>query len=190
MLTSAFRPTGTPPFTGADPMRTYNIILKGIDAIEFPRNITRNASALIKKLCRDNPTERLGYQRGGISEIQKHKYVTNFYFAYLVLLICYFLCVGGLMVSIGKAYAIEHYLRQYYRPSRAQQTQRTLMIIHQIQMVRRQMITPAGTRISKCPSGSLYMKWAAIQILLDMQEASWCYAICLCVCTFLKENRF
>lgn len=56
-------------------MRTYNIILKGIDAIEFPRNITRNASALIKKLCRDNPAERLGYQRGGISEIQKHKWV-------------------------------------------------------------------------------------------------------------------
>jgi len=54
-------------------MRTYNIILKGIDAIEFPRNITRNASNLIKKLCRDNPAERLGYQRGGISEIQKHK---------------------------------------------------------------------------------------------------------------------
>lgn len=54
-------------------MRTYNIILKGIDAIEFPRNITRNATALIKKLCRDNPTDRLGYQRGGISEIQKHK---------------------------------------------------------------------------------------------------------------------
>lgn len=64
---------GTPPFTGPDPMRTYNIILKGIDAIEFPRNITRNATALIKKLCRDNPAERLGYQRGGIQEIQKHK---------------------------------------------------------------------------------------------------------------------
>lgn len=64
---------GTPPFTGADPMRTYNIILKGIDAIEFPRNITRNATALIKKLCRDNPAERLGYQRGGIGEIRKHK---------------------------------------------------------------------------------------------------------------------
>jgi len=43
---------GTPPFTGADPMKTYNIILKGIDAIEFPRNITRNARVLIKKLCR------------------------------------------------------------------------------------------------------------------------------------------
>ncbi|KAF2900680.1 hypothetical protein ILUMI_05506, partial [Ignelater luminosus] len=70
--------TGTPPFTGADPMKTYNIILKGIDAIEFPRNITRNAQALIKKLCRDNPAERLGYQRGGISEIQKHKWFDGF----------------------------------------------------------------------------------------------------------------
>ncbi|XP_037960243.1 cGMP-dependent protein kinase, isozyme 2 forms cD5/T2 [Teleopsis dalmanni] len=71
--------TGTPPFTGPDPMRTYNIILKGIDAIKFPRNITRNASNLIKKLCRDNPAERLGYQRGGISEIQKHKWFDGFY---------------------------------------------------------------------------------------------------------------
>ncbi|XP_045476208.1 cGMP-dependent protein kinase, isozyme 2 forms cD4/T1/T3A/T3B isoform X3 [Harmonia axyridis] len=70
--------TGTPPFTGSDPMKTYNIILKGIDAIEFPRNITRNAMALIKKLCRDNPAERLGYQKGGISEIQKHKWFDGF----------------------------------------------------------------------------------------------------------------
>ena len=44
--------TGTPPFTGTDPMKTYNIILKGIDAIDFPRNITPRAKELIKKLCR------------------------------------------------------------------------------------------------------------------------------------------
>ena len=50
-----------------------NIILKGIDAIDFPRNITGRARELIKKLCRDNPTERLGYQKGGIRDIQKHK---------------------------------------------------------------------------------------------------------------------
>lgn len=56
-------------------MRTYNIILKGIDAIEFPRNITRQATVLIKKLCRDNPAERLGYQRGGINEIRKQQWV-------------------------------------------------------------------------------------------------------------------
>lgn len=70
--------TGSPPFTGTDPMKTYNKILKGIDAVEFPRCITRNAANLIKKLCRDNPAERLGYQRGGITEIQKHKYVSCF----------------------------------------------------------------------------------------------------------------
>ncbi|XP_076361228.1 cGMP-dependent protein kinase for isoform X4 [Tachypleus tridentatus] len=44
--------TGTPPFTGSDPMKTYNIILKGINAVEFPRCISKNAMALIKKLCR------------------------------------------------------------------------------------------------------------------------------------------
>jgi len=33
-------------------MKTYNIILKGIDTIEFPRKIVKNATHLIKKLCR------------------------------------------------------------------------------------------------------------------------------------------
>ena len=71
LIISIFK--GTPPFTGTDPMKTYNIILKGIDAIDFPRNITSRAKELIKKLCRDNPSERLGYQKGGIRDIQKHK---------------------------------------------------------------------------------------------------------------------
>lgn len=60
-------------------MKTYNIILKGIDAIDFPRLVPRNAAILIKKLCRDNPAERLGYQRGGIEDIKKHKWFDGFY---------------------------------------------------------------------------------------------------------------
>ena len=44
--------TGSPPFSGSDPMKTYNLILKGIDAVDFPRKITKNANNLIKKLCR------------------------------------------------------------------------------------------------------------------------------------------
>ena len=48
-------------------------ISQGIDAIDFPRNITGRARELIKKLCRDSPAERLGYQKGGIRDIQKHK---------------------------------------------------------------------------------------------------------------------
>lgn len=70
--------TGMPPFTASDPMKTYNIILKGIDMIDFPRNISRNAQSLIKRLCRENPTERLGYQKGGISDIKKHKWFQGF----------------------------------------------------------------------------------------------------------------
>ena len=54
-------------------MKTYNIILKGIDVIEFSKKISRNAHNLIKRLCRDNPAERLGYGKNGIVDIKKHK---------------------------------------------------------------------------------------------------------------------
>ncbi|XP_013422046.1 cGMP-dependent protein kinase 1 [Lingula anatina] len=70
--------TGSPPFTGSDPMKTYNQILKGIEAVDFPRKITKNAQNLIKKLCRESPSDRLGYQRGGVKDIQKHKWFEGF----------------------------------------------------------------------------------------------------------------
>ena len=40
------------PFSGPDPMKTYNVILKGIDAVEFPRKVSKMAALLIKRLCR------------------------------------------------------------------------------------------------------------------------------------------
>ncbi|CAH8626669.1 unnamed protein product [Heterobilharzia americana] len=70
--------TGTPPFTSSDPMRTYNIILKGINAIEFPKCITRNAQCLIKKLCRDAPAQRLGARKSGITEVRNHAWFEGF----------------------------------------------------------------------------------------------------------------
>ncbi|ELU03428.1 hypothetical protein CAPTEDRAFT_180843 [Capitella teleta] len=70
--------TGSPPFSGSDPMKTYNIILKGIDVIEFSKKISRNAHNLIKRLCRDNPAERLGYGKNGIVDIKKHKWFQGF----------------------------------------------------------------------------------------------------------------
>uniref|UniRef100_A0A8C6UDW6 cGMP-dependent protein kinase n=1 Tax=Neogobius melanostomus TaxID=47308 RepID=A0A8C6UDW6_9GOBI len=70
--------TGSPPFTGTDPMKTYNIILKGIDMIVFPKKITKNALNLIKKLCKDNPCERLGNLKNGVKDIQKHKWFEGF----------------------------------------------------------------------------------------------------------------
>lgn len=67
--------TGNPPFTANDPMSVYQLILKGIDMIDFTRhNVGRSAQSLIKKLCRELPAERLGYQKGGIQDLKKHRY--------------------------------------------------------------------------------------------------------------------
>uniref|UniRef100_A0A4W4DSV1 Protein kinase domain-containing protein n=1 Tax=Electrophorus electricus TaxID=8005 RepID=A0A4W4DSV1_ELEEL len=43
---------GSPPFTGADLLKTCAAVLKGIDAVEFPRSISRAAAELVKGLCR------------------------------------------------------------------------------------------------------------------------------------------
>ena len=73
--------TGNPPFTSSDPMNTYNIILRGIDALEFSSLITKNAQLLIKRLCKENPMERLGNQKDGLMDIRKHKWFTGFHWS-------------------------------------------------------------------------------------------------------------
>jgi len=70
--------TGTPPFTASDPMKIYNIILRGIDQLDFPRHVTKTAIAIIKKFCKENPSERLGYQKDGILDIRKHRWYQGF----------------------------------------------------------------------------------------------------------------
>ncbi|XP_030095445.1 cGMP-dependent protein kinase 2 isoform X2 [Serinus canaria] len=70
--------TGSPPFSGADQMMTYNLILKGIEKLDFPKAITRRPEDLIRRLCRQNPTERLGNLRNGINDIKKHRWLSGF----------------------------------------------------------------------------------------------------------------
>ncbi|NWS27028.1 KGP2 kinase, partial [Polioptila caerulea] len=70
--------TGSPPFSGADQMMTYNLILKGIERLDFPKIITRRPEDLIRRLCRQNPTERLGNLRNGINDIKKHRWLSGF----------------------------------------------------------------------------------------------------------------
>lgn len=70
--------SGSLPFCGPDPMGTFSATLRGIDLVEFPKTIGRNASSLIKKLCRTSPSERLGNQRNGAKDIQKHKWFEGF----------------------------------------------------------------------------------------------------------------
>lgn len=70
--------TGNPPFSGIDQMMTYNLILKGIEKMDFPRKITRRPEDLIRRLCRQNPTERLGNLKNGIHDIKKHRWLNGF----------------------------------------------------------------------------------------------------------------
>ncbi|VDD95337.1 unnamed protein product [Enterobius vermicularis] len=70
---------GRPPFQAGDPMKTYTLILRGIDALDIPnRRIGKTATSLVKRLCRDNPGERLGTSIGGVSDIRKHRWFMGF----------------------------------------------------------------------------------------------------------------
>jgi len=70
---------GNPPFNGEDPMTTYNIILRGIEALDFPHSVTRSAQHLIKRLCRYEASERLGAQKDGVQDIRNHKWFQGFH---------------------------------------------------------------------------------------------------------------
>ncbi|KAG7214463.1 hypothetical protein INR49_026894 [Caranx melampygus] len=70
--------TGSPPFSGSDQMMTYTLILKGIEKMDFPKKITKRPEDLIRKLCRRNPSERLGNLKNGIIDIKKHRWFNGF----------------------------------------------------------------------------------------------------------------
>jgi cGMP-dependent protein kinase len=76
--------TGVPPFASNDPMKTYNMILKGIDALDFPRHVSKQGCVLIKKLCRETPAERLGCQRHGMKDVRKARWFDGFDFVALI----------------------------------------------------------------------------------------------------------
>ncbi|CAH8514114.1 unnamed protein product [Dicrocoelium dendriticum] len=60
-------------------MKIYNVVLRGIEAVEFPvALINRTAIALIKRLCAQNPAHRLGYGFGGVIDIKQNKYFQGF----------------------------------------------------------------------------------------------------------------
>ena len=59
-------------------MKTYNMILRGIESIEFPRKFPRTANHLVHKLCKDSPAERLGYQKHGLKDIKMHRWFQGF----------------------------------------------------------------------------------------------------------------
>uniref|UniRef100_A0A8C7ZH30 cGMP-dependent protein kinase n=1 Tax=Oryzias sinensis TaxID=183150 RepID=A0A8C7ZH30_9TELE len=66
--------SGRLPFDNTEQIKIITATLQGIDHIEFPNTICKDASDLIKMLCRSNPSERLGSQRNGVKDVQQHKW--------------------------------------------------------------------------------------------------------------------
>uniref|UniRef100_A0A3B5MCI6 cGMP-dependent protein kinase n=1 Tax=Xiphophorus couchianus TaxID=32473 RepID=A0A3B5MCI6_9TELE len=70
--------SGRLPFDGSDPLKILTATVNGIDQNEFPKSFRKDACDFIQKLCRGNPSERLGSQRNGAKAIQKHKWFDGF----------------------------------------------------------------------------------------------------------------
>lgn len=56
-------------------MKIYQQILGGIEVVKMSAKIPKPAQNLIKNLCKQMPAERLGYQKRGIMDIKRHRYV-------------------------------------------------------------------------------------------------------------------
>ncbi|KAF0990180.1 hypothetical protein HZS_5948 [Henneguya salminicola] len=69
---------GRPPFVGDDPIKTYNVIMKGFESVSFPPEVSKNFESFVRKLCRVNPNERIGYSKKNFSDILKHKFLVDF----------------------------------------------------------------------------------------------------------------
>ncbi|XP_061692153.1 cGMP-dependent protein kinase 2 isoform X2 [Syngnathoides biaculeatus] len=70
--------TGNPPFGGSDPIKIYTMVLYGIEKVDFPKRIGRRPDDLIRRLCKQNPVERVGNKKNGIIDIKKHKWFQGF----------------------------------------------------------------------------------------------------------------
>ncbi|RVE68422.1 hypothetical protein OJAV_G00091250 [Oryzias javanicus] len=70
--------SGLLPFDDPDQIKIITATVQGIDHVDFPKTICKDASDLIKNLCRSNPSERLGSQRNGVKDVQQHKWFEDF----------------------------------------------------------------------------------------------------------------
>jgi len=70
--------SGHPPFESAAPMQIYSKVTKGINKINFPAKCKGNCEDLVKNLCKKEPTDRLPMKKGGIANVQKHKWFAGF----------------------------------------------------------------------------------------------------------------
>lgn len=69
---------GRTPFKTESRMKTFNLILRGIDNIFFNNKLPPTVSNLIKRLCKPMPTDRLGCLKGGAQDVRNHRWFKGF----------------------------------------------------------------------------------------------------------------
>jgi hypothetical protein len=62
--------TGDTPFYGNDDFTMFQKIRKGIEAVTFPRSLSKNCKSLIIGLCQLKPEERIPMKKNGIQILQ------------------------------------------------------------------------------------------------------------------------
>ncbi|ODH52047.1 AGC/PKA protein kinase [Paracoccidioides brasiliensis] len=63
---------GQPPFWDQNPMCIYEQIVQG--RLRFPVNMPSTARDIVTQLCTTNPSERLGYIKGGATRVKQHPF--------------------------------------------------------------------------------------------------------------------
>lgn len=70
--------SGHPPFEASTPMQTYHKVQKGIRSVPFNSNCRGSVQSLITGLCDQTPAMRLPMKVGGVDNIMKHEWYSDF----------------------------------------------------------------------------------------------------------------
>jgi len=70
--------SGNPPFEAPNPVKTYQLIVKGITKIVFPQKCQGPVGDFIKAFLMKDPSERLAMLPGGTNNIKEHQWYASF----------------------------------------------------------------------------------------------------------------
>eukprot|EP00437_Effrenium_voratum_P004087 CAMPEP_0181422072 /NCGR_PEP_ID=MMETSP1110-20121109/13424_1 /TAXON_ID=174948 /ORGANISM="Symbiodinium sp., Strain CCMP421" /LENGTH=794 /DNA_ID=CAMNT_0023545155 /DNA_START=150 /DNA_END=2534 /DNA_ORIENTATION=+ len=70
--------TGSAPFEAPYPMQIYAKVLKGINSVKFPPQLSPQCVDLIKAICQKEPADRLPMLPGGAKNLKAHAWYKGF----------------------------------------------------------------------------------------------------------------
>ncbi|CAK9010303.1 cGMP-dependent protein kinase [Durusdinium trenchii] len=70
--------TGSAPFEAPYPMQIYAKVLKGINAVKFPPQLSPQCVEIVKAICQKEPADRLPMLTGGSKNIKTHSWYKGF----------------------------------------------------------------------------------------------------------------